>query len=334
MLPFGYFMMRSLDLKTHVFEHKADIAARVFAFVYRGEVEITALVVCYCRRLAFRVRGGEPFVAVASEADGLVEARVDGRRRAGRLPTVSVLTGFDYARPNPRIFPRADEWNSSWDAGVTVRWNAWDAGRTSADVAEAASLAGATRERLAAELSDANRKLREYALQAEELAATRERNRMAREIHDSVGHCLTVVHAQLVAARPHALRRHRIGDQRNALRALRAQRELQAGPVAVDPVGDEPHRHAFVAQSGPNRPRGAVIEGRHGVEEVRGLRRPGVDATNEALVARIGVPEADDDAALTEATDALERAVALGGERHDLDEAGEQQQVVEQVIPG
>lgn len=56
-------------------------------------------------------------------------------------------------------------------------------------------------EQLAGELSEANRKLREYALQAEELAASRERNRVAREIHDSIGHCLTVVHVQLEAAR-------------------------------------------------------------------------------------------------------------------------------------
>jgi signal transduction histidine kinase len=56
-------------------------------------------------------------------------------------------------------------------------------------------------ERLAQELRDANEKLRENAMQAGELAATRERNRMAREIHDSLGHCLTVVHVQLEAAR-------------------------------------------------------------------------------------------------------------------------------------
>jgi len=56
-------------------------------------------------------------------------------------------------------------------------------------------------ERLAAELGDANERLRAHALQAEELAATRERNRMAREIHDGLGHCLTVVHVQLEAAR-------------------------------------------------------------------------------------------------------------------------------------
>lgn len=55
-------------------------------------------------------------------------------------------------------------------------------------------------ERLAGELRQANEKLREHAAQAEELAATRERNRLAREIHDGLGHCLTVVHVQLEAA--------------------------------------------------------------------------------------------------------------------------------------
>jgi signal transduction histidine kinase len=54
---------------------------------------------------------------------------------------------------------------------------------------------------LAAELSEANAQLRAYALQAEELAASRERNRIAREIHDGLGHCLTVANVQLEAAR-------------------------------------------------------------------------------------------------------------------------------------
>lgn len=55
-------------------------------------------------------------------------------------------------------------------------------------------------ERMAAELSAANRELGAYAAQAEELAAARERNRLAREIHDSLGHYLTVVRVQLEAA--------------------------------------------------------------------------------------------------------------------------------------
>jgi signal transduction histidine kinase len=56
-------------------------------------------------------------------------------------------------------------------------------------------------ERLLAELGEANRKLRAYAVQAEELATTKERNRLAREIHDGLGHYLTAVHVQIRAAR-------------------------------------------------------------------------------------------------------------------------------------
>jgi signal transduction histidine kinase len=56
-------------------------------------------------------------------------------------------------------------------------------------------------QRLANELSDANKKLREYAAQAEDLATTQERNRLAREIHDNLGHYFTVINMQLEAAR-------------------------------------------------------------------------------------------------------------------------------------
>ncbi|MEM1180748.1 MAG: sensor histidine kinase [Acidobacteriota bacterium] len=55
-------------------------------------------------------------------------------------------------------------------------------------------------QRLSGELEEANRRLSAYAVQAEELAAARERTRMAREIHDSVGHSLTALHMQLQAA--------------------------------------------------------------------------------------------------------------------------------------
>ena len=46
-------------------------------------------------------------------------------------------------------------------------------------------------------LQDYAQKLRAYAATAEELATTRERNRMAREIHDSLGHYLTAINIQL-----------------------------------------------------------------------------------------------------------------------------------------
>jgi signal transduction histidine kinase len=50
------------------------------------------------------------------------------------------------------------------------------------------------------EVEAANQQLRDQAAQMEELATTRERNRVAREIHDGVGHYLTVVKTQLDAA--------------------------------------------------------------------------------------------------------------------------------------
>ncbi len=46
-------------------------------------------------------------------------------------------------------------------------------------------------------LVQANRRLREYALQIEDQATLQERNRIAREIHDSVGHYLTAQSIQL-----------------------------------------------------------------------------------------------------------------------------------------
>ena len=55
-------------------------------------------------------------------------------------------------------------------------------------------------EALRHELELANAQLRAQAAQTEELATTRERNRVAREIHDGVGHYLTVVKTQLDAA--------------------------------------------------------------------------------------------------------------------------------------
>jgi signal transduction histidine kinase len=53
---------------------------------------------------------------------------------------------------------------------------------------------------LLAELQEAHRQLQDYSLRAEEMAIVEERNRLAREMHDTLGHRLTVAAVQLEGA--------------------------------------------------------------------------------------------------------------------------------------
>ena len=76
------------------------------------------------------------------------EARIDAAAAAA-LPQLNVAGGFDYARPNPRIFPREDEWHDSWDISLNVNWSLWDGGRNRAERAEAAATASSARARAA-----------------------------------------------------------------------------------------------------------------------------------------------------------------------------------------
>jgi signal transduction histidine kinase len=77
------------------------------------------------------------------------------------------------------------------------------------------------REHLIAELRNTRDELAQYALQAEELAALRERTRLAREMHDSLGHALVVVNVKLEAAqRLYAVDAGRGATELEATRAL------------------------------------------------------------------------------------------------------------------
>jgi outer membrane protein len=83
-----------------------------------------------------------------------IERRIDAAKErraaaaAAAYPTIALGGGFDYARPNPRIFPRVDVWDDSWDASVNVSWSLWDGGRRKAEEAEADALVTAAGQRL------------------------------------------------------------------------------------------------------------------------------------------------------------------------------------------
>jgi len=74
------------------------------------------------RALAFRFEGAQAREAAASK---------------GRRPNFGLGGGYDFAKPNPKIFPREDVWQTSWDVSLNMSWNIFDSGRTKAEVAEA-----------------------------------------------------------------------------------------------------------------------------------------------------------------------------------------------------
>lgn len=166
------------------------------------------------------------------------------------------------------------------------------------------------REHLIAELRRAKEDLERYATQAEELAALRERARLARDMHDSLGHALVVVNVQLEAAQrlyavdrargdaslaaTRALVRDTMGELRRSLADLRAELPgLAHLPAALQSVADEV------------RARGGLRVNYTPPRELPPLP----PATAEALwrVAREALANAERHAAAASATIALER---------------------------
>jgi signal transduction histidine kinase len=94
-------------------------------------------------------------------------------------------------------------------------------------------------EALVTELEEAQRQLRAYAAESEELAVARERNRMAREIHDTLGHYLTILAVQLETA----LKMEELGDTRLHTELMKARRaaaeclaEVRSSVAALRPA--------------------------------------------------------------------------------------------------
>jgi signal transduction histidine kinase len=94
--------------------------------------------------------------------------------------------------------------------------------------------------RAKAELEEANAQLRRFSSEVEELTITRERNRMAREIHDTLGHYLTILAVQLETATKLEERRdpHLLAELQEARRiASDCLAEVRRSVAALRPAG-------------------------------------------------------------------------------------------------
>lgn len=147
------------------------------------------------------------------------------------------------------------------------------------------AMAQASRQRLktaqmADELSAANAKLELQADQASVLAVAQERNRLAREIHDAVGHSLTVVGVQLDAAeallqqaperaldsiqKAQRSSREGLAEIRRSVSSLRAtpqeQRTLAESLTSLITGAERPGLKLTLQQSGKSRPLPSLVE--------------------------------------------------------------------------
>jgi len=57
--------------------------------------------------------------------------------KGGWYPQIFFAANYDYARPNQRIIPPKDQWDGTWDVGVTLQWNIWDWYATGHQIAQA-----------------------------------------------------------------------------------------------------------------------------------------------------------------------------------------------------
>jgi signal transduction histidine kinase len=164
-------------------------------------------------------------------------------------------------------------------------------------------------EKLRQEVEAANRQLHDYAEQASDLATTRERNRLAREIHDGVGHYLTVVKTQLDAAtallpaQPEKAREsvqkaaqltgEALDDVRRSVGALRADSGRPPLPEALKELAAQGAPIPTIAVEGPVRPLSSAVEhalfraAQEGLTNIRKHAR----ATSALLILDFRIPQ-------------------------------------------
>lgn len=58
-------------------------------------------------------------------------------KKAEYYPNIYLFGNFYYSRPNQRYMPLKDEFNETWDAGISLQWELWNWGGTSARVEQA-----------------------------------------------------------------------------------------------------------------------------------------------------------------------------------------------------
>lgn len=91
--------------------------------------------------------GARPELRALAERVAVLRAE-EAAARGGRLPSLSFVSRYVYARPNPYVFTEQSAFHGTWEAGLQVRWSLWEGGAQAARVAQARARVRAAEARL------------------------------------------------------------------------------------------------------------------------------------------------------------------------------------------
>jgi signal transduction histidine kinase len=198
---------------------------------------------------------------------------------------------------------------------------------------------------LAAREREARERVEKLSAEVAQLAAANERNRLAREIHDTLGHYLTVIHVQLEAARAvmqadpergllavnraQALAKDGLTAVRQSVKALRENSRVEGIEEQlaslVSAVRDESFRAKFTLQGAPRSVSAGVALALHrtALEALTNVRRHAAATEVEIMLAfkpegRIRLSVRDDG----RGTDVLDGGFGLTGIRERAEQLG------------
>lgn len=121
----------SLESKTEIFVDEAE--AKTVEYDIEDLVKEAKQNRDELQSLAYRLKAADENISAA---------------RSGWFPSVYLTGNYYYSNPNARYQPLTDQWNDTWDVGVTLSWDIWDWGLTSSKTTQAEELSVQTQSSL------------------------------------------------------------------------------------------------------------------------------------------------------------------------------------------
>ncbi|HET55121.1 MAG TPA: TolC family protein [Ignavibacteria bacterium] len=113
----------SLESKTEIIVDKAE--AKTVEYDIKDLVKEAKQNRDELQSLAYRLKAADENISAA---------------RSDWFPNIYLTGNYYYSNPNARYQPLTDQWNDTWDVGVTLSWDIWNWGLTSSKTTQAEEL--------------------------------------------------------------------------------------------------------------------------------------------------------------------------------------------------